>query len=344
MYTNRTTLGFVVMRAQGFHAGHRDLIRKAKRQCDKLLILLGSVNLAQTITNPFTYFQRRNEIMQFLKHEYDENIIQKEFEIIPVNTYVYSDSQWLADVQEIVEERSILGRFNDVTMFGHFKPGNDYLKWFPNYKSVNFEATDSHTGTQLREWWFKHEPHHYTEDVLADYAYFEKEKETFKNYPYPETLNFVCGDAIVECAGHILLIKRRRAPGRNNWALPGGFKENNETTFETVLRELTEETNLRVPEKVLRGSVVGKEWFDDPNRGHGIPRMTLAVHFRVALNPDGSFPRVSPRDDALEAVWMPLSDCLNRISMHDDHAGIISVMTKTMPIPAHKNPRYFEGV
>jgi bifunctional NMN adenylyltransferase/nudix hydrolase len=334
------TLGFLTMRAQGFHAGHRDLIRKARKQCDKLLILLGSVNLPQTISNPFTYEQRKDEIRRFITHEYSftEGF---GFEILPVNTYVYSDSQWIADVTELVNEKAETGNFDQIRMFGHNKPGNTYLNWFPNFKYIEIDSSvpDVH-ATDLRAHWFKHDRHVFSDDVLADYDYFAKEKETFKDYPYPETLNFMCGDAVIECAGHVALIRRIRAPGRNNWALPGGFKERNETSFECVIRELMEEVNLRVPEKVLRGSVVSSKLYDSPHRGEGIPRSTFAVHFRISLNSDGTLPRISPADDALQAEWFTISDALNRMSMHDDHSAIISELCGVMPIPAHKNPRF----
>jgi bifunctional NMN adenylyltransferase/nudix hydrolase len=332
-------LGFLTVRAQGFHAGHRDLIRKAMLQCDKLIILIGAVNLPQTIDNPFTYFQRRDEIQRFIDHEYSV-ITRYGFELIPVNTYVYSDSQWISDVSELVTEYAKTNGYSEIIMFGHYKAGNDYLKWFPHFKNVNIEATHDVSGTLVREQSFKNARHIFEGDVLADYDYFEKERESFKNYPYPETLNFMCADSIVECAGQVLLVKRLRAPGRNNWALPGGFKNNNETSFQCAMRELVEETNLRVPEKVLLGSVVSTKLFDSPHRGAGIPRSTLAVHFKINLNPDGTLPRVSPLDDALEAKWIPIGDALNRMPMHDDHAGIISDMIGVMPIPAHKNPRY----
>lgn len=334
-------LGFVMMRAQGFHAGHRDLIRKAMAQCDKLLILLGSVNLPQTIQNPFTYEQRRDEIQRFIDHEY--SVITKfGFEIFPVNTYVYSDSQWLSDVTELVTEQVELGGFDRAVMFGYNKPGNTYLSWFPSFEYVELRSSvpDVH-ATDLREHWFKYDRHVFSDDVLADYDYFKTEDETFKNYPYPKSINVMCGDAIVECAGHILLIKRRRAPGRNTWALPGGHKNSDETTFECVIRELMEETNLRVPEKVLRGSVVSSRLFDAPNRGTGrIPKSTLAVHFKINLDNDGTLPKFRPDDDALEGEWVTIGDALNRLAMHDDHAGIIMEMTKVMPIPAHKNSRF----
>jgi len=337
------TLGFLTMRAQGFHAGHRDLIRKAKAQCDTLLILLGSVNLPQTILNPFTYFERRDEIQRFIDHEY--SVITKfGFEIFPVNTYVYSDSQWLSDVTELVTEQANSGGYDKVIMFGHHKPGNDYLNWFPNFEYVDINSSFADVNaTDLRNYWFEHDRHVFSADVLADYDYFKKEDETFKNYPYPDSINVMCGDAIVECSGHILLIKRRSAPGRNTWALPGGHKLSNETTFECVIRELMEETNLRVPEKVLRGNVVSSRLFDSPNRGTGrIPKSTLAVHFKINLDNDGTLPKFRPADDAIDGEWVTIADALNRRVMHDDHSGIIMEMTGVMPIPAHKNSRWFE--
>ena len=83
-----------------------------------------------------------------------------------------------------------------------------------------------------------------------------------------------------------LLIRRKHDPFAGSWALPGGFKNNKESSLDCAFRELTEETNVRVAEKVLRGSIVQTKLFDDPNRGMGIPRNTLAVHIRIDLNFD----------------------------------------------------------
>ena len=66
------------------------------------------------------------------------------------------------------------------------------------------------------------------------------------------------------------------------------FRSNsNETFLDCAVRELIEETNIRVPEKVLRGSIVKTELFDSPKRSFGIPRNTLAVYFRINPDPDG---------------------------------------------------------
>lgn len=334
-------LGFVTMRAQPLHDGHKHLIREAAKQCDQLLILLGSANLPRTIQNPFSFQERKSAIVNWITSEFSY-IGKNKFSILPVNTYVYSDSQWISDVTNLVEATRKTRGFDEAIMFGHMKAGNEYLKWFPNFKSVNIESDYDISATQIRRAWFKDRPEMFDPDVISDYEYFQKEKVIFGNYPYPSTLNFCCADAILECAGQVLLIQRKFAPGRNNWALPGGFKENRETFMDCALRELIEETNVRVPEKVLRGSIVNTKIFDSPFRGSGIPRLTMAVHIKINVNPDGSLPRAHGTDDAMLARWWPLQDVVNSIPMHDDHAGIISDMCKVMPVPAHMNKRYAE--
>jgi bifunctional NMN adenylyltransferase/nudix hydrolase len=224
-------------------------------------------------------------------------------------------------------------------MFGFDKPDNVYLGWFNQYEFVNLKSDFKVCATDIRNEYFQHNHPKLPVEVREDWEYFNKEKEQFFGYPYPETLNFNCSDSIVECNGHILVIQRTRAPGRNHWALPGGFKEQKETFLECALRELQEETNLRVPEKVLLGSIVCSRMFDSPTRASmGIPRSTYAFYFNIKPNPDGSLPRVSAADDALQAKWVNLYDVMNVLPMHDDHRDIISELTGVKPIPAFYNP------
>ena len=328
-------VGFLIMRAQPLHSGHRDLIRQAKSQCDQLVLLIGSVNSPRTIKNPFTYKERVLSINKFLQHEFDSLGVTIE----PLNDYKYNDSAWLVDVDAVI---SLYDKEEcEITIFGHMKEGNNYLKWFPQYQFKNIDSVIDVHATGIREEWFRNQRHNFAPEVLEDWDYFQKEKETFANYPYPETLNFNCGDVVLECAGHILLIQRKRAPGRGTWALPGGFKNSNETFVDCAIRELIEEANVRIPEKVLRGSIVNTKLFDSPNRGMGLPRSTLAVHIKVELNSDGTLPRVTPKDDAFDANWFQIYDIMNNMELFDDHSDIISVLCGVMPIPANLNARYF---
>ncbi len=103
-------------------------------------------------------------------------------------------------------------------------------------------------------------------------------------------------DAVWIARGRVLLVRRRRAPFRDFWALPGGFVELRETVEEALARELREETGL-----VGRASgIVGV--YSGPDRDPRKPTTTVAFLIRGR-------PRVPwAGDDAGEAAWVPLRE------------------------------------
>lgn len=118
-------------------------------------------------------------------------------------------------------------------------------------------------------------------------------------------------------------MRRGARPGLGLLALPGGFIQQQETALDDAVRELREETKLKVPEPVLRGSVTAKDLFDDPHRStHG---RTITVAFRFDLRPDVELPRVKGSDDAKEAFWLPLAR-VRPEDMFEDHCFIIQKM------------------
>lgn len=317
--------GILIGRFQPFHVGHLHSVGVAASQVDKLYILVGSANACRSIKNPWTFQERKDMIRSKLWSNHISNV-----EIVPLNDYPYNDTQWIADVRATAEHYEM----GKPTLFGHMKEGNDYLKWFPDWKFRDIETPHPVNATSIRFRMYETDDPAMPRTVHDDFAYYESEKRAFAGYPFPETLNFNCGDAVVECQGHVLLIRRLRAPGAGAWALPGGFKNQDETFLDCAVRELQEETNIRVPEKVLRGSIVKTELFDSPKRSFGIPRNTLAVYFRINPDPDGGLPRANGADDAAECKWFPLTDVLNSMELYDDHAHIISKVTGVMPMPA----------
>lgn len=317
--------GIFIGRFQPVHQGHIHALGIAATQVEKLYILVGSANQCRSIKNPWTFHERASMLNAKLRTAGIKN-----YEIVPMNDYQYSDTQWITDVRATVDAY----KMGDPIFFGHMKDGNDYLKWFPDWEYRNIESVYFVNATQIRDRMFAESGSDMPATIRADHAFYQKEKELFATYPFPETLNFNCADAILECQGHILLIERKFAPGAGAWALPGGFKNRNESFLDCAIRELQEETNVRVPEKVLRGSIVKTELFDSPKRSFGIPRNTLAVHMRISANPDGSLPRANGADDAAECRWVTLTDALNYYNLYDDHKAIISKITGVMPMPA----------
>lgn len=55
-----------------------------------------------------------------------------------------------------------------------------------------------------------------------------------------------CGAVIVDDAGRILLVQRGRMPEQGHWGLPGGKVDWMETVEDAVVREVFEETGLRI--------------------------------------------------------------------------------------------------
>lgn len=326
-------IGVFIGRFQPAHEGHLSALAQAASRCKHLVILVGSANACRSPRNPWTYKEREDELKQKLVQRNITN-----FKIFPLNDYKYNDPQWITDVRETVEYAKQFTEYGPVTLFGYWKEGNDYLRWFPDWKFQGLESTVHIDATTVRNrMWVNKDPK-LPQTVQDDFAYYVNEAHRFKDYPYPETLIFSCGDAVVECQGHIALVRRKFSPGRDTWALPGGFRnQTDKTTLDCAIRELIEETGIKVPEKVLRGSIVAQKLFDQNNRSFGIPRTTLAVYIRVQPDPDGKLPKLKATDDASMADWFPLSFVLNKLALYDDHKDIISSLTGVQPRAAYLN-------
>jgi len=137
-------------------------------------------------------------------------------------------------------------------------------------------------------------------------------------------------DSIVIQTGHVLLVKRRSRPGKGLWALPGGFLNPKERLFEAAIRELREETRIKVPEPILRSSMIFKEDFDYPERSLRGRTVTKGFLFKLPdFVVDGkiSLPKVKGDDDAEKAWWVPLDEVMKSPEMFfEDHYFIIEYM------------------
>jgi len=115
-------------------------------------------------------------------------------------------------------------------------------------------------------------------------------------------------DGIVLKDGEILLVKRKKQPFENMWALPGGFVNYGEKTENAAIREMFEETGLKTKINHLVGV------YSDPNRdprGHTVSVVYLLDVYEGKLKGG---------DDALEAKFFDLN---NLPDLSFDHENII---------------------
>lgn len=185
---------------------------------------------------------------------------------------------------------------------------------FPRHVASRFHhniGEDEEFGWMPEEAW---------EQLGREYQFIVEYRKSWEAAPYPPT--FVATDALLTQSGHILLIERRAEPGKNMLALPGGFLDQNETVARGTLRELVEETGIKVPEAVLSGSIKKQQVFDDPHRSMRGRMITHVTHFE--LKP-GKLPKVRGGDDAAKAMWVPLSE-VREDRMFSDHYHIIQAM------------------
>lgn len=337
-------------RFQPPHSGHVEVMKQAMIQAKKnFIIMVGSINGPRTYKNPFTFEQRADVIQTIVKNTLGDFRGDLNVQVVGLRDSRYNNDEWIEQVQTNVA--NIAGKDGTVAIIGHKKDETSaYLDWFPQWKTIPVELDEQATvidATTVRNILFEGLNPGFVKGVLPDasykfleqfktsreYARIRDEYEVVKAYkkswesaPYPPI--FVCADAVVLCAGHILMIQRGAQPGKGQWALPGGHLNQNETVLECALRELIEETKIDVPEKVLRGSInldKGGVVFDHPNRSLRGRTITHAFRFDIALAPNGKLPKVKGSDDAAKAKWVQLSE-LDENTLFEDHASIIERM------------------
>jgi len=355
MNTKKYDLVVYIGRFQPFHKGHQETLRRAAHLANNVLVLIGSANGPRTIKNPWTY-EERKEMVE------DAGFEVVRLHTAGINDYSYNDNKWIQQVGEKVSkvEQKVWASksFADsgrekpnIAVIGHDKDHSSYyLNYFPqwDYIEMNPYPNDKETidSTKIRQLMFTGHSSFAKgvvpndtfgkEDIISsfmrtkEFAELQKEWDFVQEYkdkwsvaPYAPT--FVTVDAVVEQSGHILLVQRGAFPGRGLWAMPGGFINEYERLKDAVVRELREETKLKVPEKVLRGSITHQDVFDDPKRSTRGRTITHAFLFQ--LDNASELPRVKGNDDAMDAKWVSLAEFENMQSvMYEDHYSIVKNM------------------
>lgn len=330
-----------------WHAGHQHIAKRALDLSRNLILVMGSHNLPRSSRNPLTTAERIQIISSCFTKEELERI-----HFVPQENFLYNDTKWIASltggVSAVTWNISELNPWRagptKIGLIGRNKDNSSYyLKLFPHWASVEVSDCFVMDATAIREgfydpvkgvpkWWVN-DQHMLTtmsifngpalDIVKQEYEFIKKYKEQWEGTPYPPIFTTV--DSIVVQSGHLLLVERGGMPGLGQLALPGGFIHQDETLLDASIRELKEETKLKVPVPVLKGSLVKQKVFDDPHRSLRGRTITNAFYYKLLDQP--KLPPIKGSDDAKKAFWMPLSEVEKlRSKMFEDHFDICSEM------------------
>ena len=330
----------LIGRFQPIHNAHLEIIKRATALCDKLIIVVGSSNQPRTYKNPFTFAERRDMIRAATAG------LSIQVSIEANTDTIYNDQAWAVRVQQIVAKHTWdnYGPKDNtkVGVIGHKKDDSSfYLDMFPQWEFENVEEIEPLSAVNIRDLYFKREcnmnfikavvpqttfdflmefkttPEY--EQIIREREFIAGYKKQYESLPYAPT--FVTTDAVVICSGHVLMIKRRSEPGKGLWALPGGFlnADTDKSVQACAIRELKEETGIKVPVPVLVGSIQDNRVFDAI--GRSTRGRTITHAFKIVLS-DGELPKVKGMDDAEKAKWVPISE-LDSSVCYEDHYEIL---------------------
>jgi len=335
--TPKHEVSVYIGRFQIFHNGQLALLRRALDAAPLCIVVLGSAYQARTPKNPFTW-QERAEMIRLALPEADRGRIR----FLPVRDY-YDQERWVSAVKHGVAELAGEKAAASFVLVGHFKDAtSDYLKHFPGWTLDAVESQGRIDASALRDAYFGNagaalEPAlsalvsqapastiaflrtwaalPYFRELAQEWESLRQEKAKWAGSPYAPV--FVTVDAVVKCGDRVLLIQRGRSPGKGLFAVPGGFIEQRETAYQSALRELEEETQMRLLEGDMKNALKAVHVFDHPDRSLRGRVITHAHFFDLGAR---RLPEVQAADDAAMAEWVPIENlAAMEERFHDDH-------------------------
>jgi bifunctional NMN adenylyltransferase/nudix hydrolase len=326
--------GVFIGRFQPLHAAHLEAVRFALKEAQTLVIGVGSCNQAPDTRNPFSGDERAQMLLECLTVEE-----RKRVRFAYLEDFYYNNLQWVGGVQKAIRRHT--GDSKDIKLFGHKKDASSfYLKLFPQWgPHIDTGHHGDVSATKVRDLLFTQDkigiknllpPPVYdritkwmaTDEFMRlhdEQHYIWEEQEKWRGSKYPP--HFVTVDAVCVCSGHILVVRRGGKYGKGQVALPGGYLNVTETLEKSCIRELKEETAIKIPRNELAEMIVDHDVFDHPMRDL---RGRVVTHAFCLNLPLGQLPEVKGEDDADKAWWMEILDIdNNRDRFFSDHWHII---------------------
>jgi bifunctional NMN adenylyltransferase/nudix hydrolase len=350
-------------RFQPLHNEHLQTMKEGLQLAENLVIVLGSSYCPRNDYNPWNEDERETMIMGSLSKEDRSRIFfikardTKYNDSLWVNT-IHSELTKILAEQEIKDSKFPTIRYpayeglpaQGVAIIGYAKDSSSYyLHMFPQWdfiervdqKTKCFSASECRkkyfvdlrdkevAGSAISEllnvpqhvgdflgFWKNTDAYNY---VVKELEFQQKYTEQWEKAPYKPI--FVTTDAVVIKSFHVLMVRRKNNPGKGLLALPGGFLDATETIVDSTIREVREETTIQISAEQLKTYVKQTKEFAHPFRSRRGRTITFAS--LIALG-NGVLPSVRGRDDAAEALWIPLSEIHDlRSQMFEDHYDII---------------------
>jgi bifunctional NMN adenylyltransferase/nudix hydrolase len=329
-------IGVVIGRFQPYHRGHHHVSLQAWHNCDMLVMVMCSPNRARTMRDPLTPGERKMLVAQTHNNDF------------LINTRIAhdwdkgSDAEWYNEVKSGVENFG--GPGDEFVLFAHKKDAavSRYVSWFTSRWKVIEVDSFPLNATDIRNHYYHGAP--MPDGSFVTEAHAKAVNDLFGSPELRPVLAmadmpskyarkhgkgpFVTVDSKVFCGDSILLVRRKNPPFEGLWALPGGFLNPGENTLQGALRELREETGLKVD---LSPYVEGHRVYSEPDRDPRASVVSVVHTFYVPPELSDSVTDVSGQDDASEAAWHRASVVRRdmRTQMAFDHWDIVMDTLRT---------------
>lgn len=327
----------IVGRWQIFHKGHETLLNAALGSAARVIVVIGSAFRSRNPQNPFTWQERRDMILSTLS-ERDTSRVH----FLPVRDY-FDDDSWNEAVKTGVRQLTEANACADtaITLVGFKKDRSSY--YLGNFHPWAWQAVVQEVeidATALRAVYFEGSDPDARLAVIRPFVsasvlaylqawarlttYTERVAEHLAVAAYRQRWTapfYLTADAVVQAAGHVLLVRRGGDIGHGLWALPGGFVEPGERLYAAAIRELHEETGFKTLASTMQAARQSSHLFDHPGRSPRGRIITQAYHFNLG---NITLPEVKGADDAIEAKWIAIR-ILPKLEdqLFDDHAAIL---------------------
>lgn len=344
-------VAFIIGRFQPFHEGHMLLVERAFDIANNVCFILGSSDRPRSLRNPFTYGER----VQIILNQDKLKDLKENVYFLKNIDYIYSEAHWKKELLNNIRNFARRHDFKDLVLLDHTKEYYEFKKEPLSGLSTHIvtdtlpylkgeDKTKPLSSTYIRNELFNtlFTSNKYPEylkgtnicidqlrEVLyQDFHYYKAYNAVYDSLPYPPV--FLTVDVFLFCFNHVLLVKRKRAPGKGLLALPGGFFDANKdsTLFDAALRELKEETGIQLPEYQLKRSLIDHKILDfkyRSDRGRVISHtycldVTNYVSEDYLINKGEDLHKVPlcASDDAAEVGFVSFKN-LHPSNMFEDH-------------------------